>query len=118
VLTDALPTYALGAAVKVVFQAANPRNDLKLEATYAAVEKEGADASWTQMRDDEDWELLFEWKRTSKVLGHSEVTVTWDTSFTAEEGTYRIKYYGDSKRAVTGKITPFEGVSRVFKLTS
>ncbi|KAF2502657.1 Neutral/alkaline nonlysosomal ceramidase [Lophium mytilinum] len=116
VLTEASSSYALGSPVKVVFQAANPRNNLKLEATYAAVEKGGDDGSWTQVKNDEDWELLFEWKRTNSVLGYSEVTVTWDTSLTAEAGTYRIKYFGDSKAAFTGTISEFEGSSGVFTL--
>ena len=99
------------------FQGANPRNNLRLEGTYTAIEKQNSDGSWTQVRNDEDWELVYEWKRVNGLTGTSEVTISWDTSIRSPStGLYRIKYYGDSK-AVGGKITAFSGTSGVFKLT-
>jgi neutral ceramidase len=116
--------YRIGDIVSVTFIGANPRNNLRLEQTFAAVEvcdneprkscnKEGS--SWEPYRDDSDWSLIFHWEKTSEVLGTSEVRIVWETEEWAEPGTYRIRYFGDSK-AVGGTITPFEGVSGNFVL--
>ncbi|GKT90800.1 neutral/alkaline non-lysosomal ceramidase [Colletotrichum tofieldiae] len=86
---------------------------------YAAVEKlvidKGAIKKWEIVRDDNDWSLIFNWKRTSNVLATSEVEIVWETENDGEPGTYRFRYYGDSK-SLGGKITSFEGVSGQFKL--
>lgn len=73
--------------------------------------------AWKVVRDDGDWHLVFRWRRTSELLGTSEVDVTWETAAdpVAEPGRYRLRYFGDAK-GLTGKITPFEGVSGVFEL--
>ncbi|KAF2030251.1 neutral ceramidase precursor [Setomelanomma holmii] len=116
VTTDVSPTYTLGSTVRTVFVGANPRNNLRLEGTFAAIEKQGDDGTWSQVRNDEDWELVYQWKRVNGLTGTSDVTITWDTSLTAPaSGKYRIRYYGDAK-AVGGTITAFEGVSGVFTL--
>jgi neutral ceramidase len=71
---------------------------------------------WNRVRDDSDWELIFNWKKRSEILGTSEVEIVWETEGWTEAGQYRFKYYGDSK-AVGGTITAFEGVSGQFVLT-
>ncbi|PSN72218.1 neutral ceramidase precursor [Corynespora cassiicola Philippines] len=115
VQTDASASYARGARIAVTFVGANPRNNLRLEGTFAAVERQNG-GSWTQVKSDRDWELLYEWKRVNGLTGTSDVTITWDTSITSPApGTYRIRYYGDSK-AVGGTITAFQGTSRSFTL--
>jgi neutral ceramidase len=115
VTTDVSPSYSVGAIVQATFVGANPRNNLRLEGTFTAVEKQNADSTWTQVKNDEDWELVYQWKRVNGLLGTSDVTITWDTGLTRPAaGKYRIKYYGDSKAG--GKITAFEGTSGVFSL--
>ncbi|PNY27686.1 Neutral ceramidase [Tolypocladium capitatum] len=108
-------SYSLGAVVSATFQAANPRNNLRLEDTYAAIEQQGSDGTWSRVRDDNDWFLVFTWRRTNFILGYSEVDVTWETGGNAKAGTYRIKYYGDSKPLI-GSISSFEGTSNSFTL--
>ncbi|KAI0910005.1 Neutral/alkaline nonlysosomal ceramidase [Ustulina deusta] len=127
--------YQKGEPVTVKFVGANPRNDLRLEGSYAVVEKfvisttsaavggmadeqaqEAATPRWQVVRDDGDWHLVFRWRRVSELLGTSEVAVTWETVDPwAEAGMYRIKYFGNAK-SLGGKITAFEGVSGVFEL--
>lgn len=114
VRTQPEESYSLGDNVKVTFQGANPRNNLRLEETFVAIEKQDGD-EWTQVHDDSDWFLLYTWRRTDFTLGHSEVDVTWETGGNAEAGTYRVKYYGDAK-ALGGSITAFEGTSKGFDL--
>lgn len=114
---DVNTTYTKGALVAVTFVGANPRNNLRLEGTFTAVEKQNGDGTWTQVKNDKDWELLYEWKRVNGVLGTSDVTITWDTAVSSPAaGSYRIKYYGDSK-AVGGTISSFEGTSGTFSLS-
>ncbi|RYP76487.1 hypothetical protein DL771_001721 [Monosporascus sp. 5C6A] len=117
-------TYARGTVVSATFVGANPRNDLRLGGTFAAVEKRrdnsgsgDGNEEWVRVRDDSDWFLVYAWKRTNTLLGHSEVTISWETEPDAEPGTYRLRYYGDAKALVGGRITPFEGTSNSFTLT-
>lgn len=109
-------TYARGAVVNTTFVGANPRNNLRLEGTYAAVEKLDG-TTWTRVRDDSDWSLVFTWTRTNTILAYSDVTISWESETTANAGTYRVKYYGDWKNLLGGAITAFEGTSNSFTLT-
>ncbi|KAI1429789.1 Neutral/alkaline nonlysosomal ceramidase [Xylaria sp. FL1777] len=118
VTTQPSSTYARGAVINAVFVGANPRNNLRLEGTFAAIEQLSASGNtWTQVRDDTDWSLVYSWNRTNELLGYSDVTISWETELDATPGTYRIKYYGDSKALFTGAITAFTGTSNSFKLT-
>ncbi|KAI8631066.1 neutral/alkaline non-lysosomal ceramidase [Xylariaceae sp. FL1651] len=111
-------SYARGAVVNTTYVGANPRNNLRLEGTFAAIEKLGADGStWTQVRDDSDWSLVYTWTRTNEVLGYSSVVISWETELDAEPGTYRSRYYGDSKALLGGAITAFNGTSNSFTLS-
>ncbi|ETS82114.1 hypothetical protein PFICI_07116 [Pestalotiopsis fici W106-1] len=110
-----------GSSVSAVFVGANPRNNLRLERSYAVVEKlietEGSmKQKWQTVRDDSNWHLVFRWRRTSELLATSEVTVTWETEEWAEPGTYRLRYFGDAK-SLSGSLTEFEGVSGEFMLS-
>lgn len=116
VLMQPNPAYSIGDIVNVTFQAANPRNNLRQEQTFAAIEQQGSDGSWTQVRDDSDWFLVYTWRRTNFILGQSEVDITWETYGNAQPGTYRVKYYGDSKPLI-GSISSFTGTSNSFKLS-
>lgn len=120
---DVSTFYRVGNHVTATFVGANPRNNLRLEETYAAVEKltlgkDGRQA-WNTVRDDSDWSLLFTWKRTSDILATSEVEIVWETDWEnageVERGVYRLRYFGDWK-SLGGTITSFEGTSGAFTL--
>lgn len=115
VLTQPNSSYARGDVITAVFVGANPRNNLRLEGTFAAVEKADGD-SWMQVRSDVDWSLVYSWTRDDEVLGTSHVTLDWESELTADTGTYQIHYYGDWK-GLGGDITPFDGVSQSFTLS-
>ncbi|KAH7056057.1 neutral ceramidase precursor [Macrophomina phaseolina] len=115
VVTNVKSSYSAGDIIKATFVGANPRNNLRLEGTFAAVEKKNGD-TWTQVLNDQDWQLVYEWVRISGILGTSQVTITWETSEDTAAGTYRFRYYGDSK-AVGGTITPFNGTSAAFTIS-
>lgn len=144
VVKDVETSYASGDKISAIFVGANPRNNLRLGQTYAAVEREDEDTGvWERVRDDADWSVVFEWKRTSTALATSEVTISWETMWetgawrdeqksadgtqSAEKphtelmtrdgndlrGRYRLRYYGDAK-SLGGSITAFEGTSGEF----
>ncbi|OAA77231.1 neutral ceramidase precursor [Akanthomyces lecanii RCEF 1005] len=105
-----------GETVTARFVGANPRNNLRLEQTYAAVEHRAPGQEvWTTVRDDSDWALVFRWKRLSGLRGTSEVTLEWEVEDWARDGEYRLRYYGDAK-AFWGKITAFDGASSTFHI--
>lgn len=140
VLDDVNESYHAGDTIRATFVGANPRNNFRLGGTFAAVEMYNAETSaWEQVKDDGDWDLVYEWKRTSSALGTSEVTISWETKWETGDwradsnqkselphgdllvrdhglaGKYRLRYYGDSK-ALGGKITAFEGTSGEFTI--
>ncbi|KAI9778459.1 MAG: hypothetical protein M1839_008105 [Geoglossum umbratile] len=116
VITDVDPSYSKGSIASVTFVGANPRNNLRLEGTFVVVEKQNEDGSWTAVRDDNDWSLVYAWRRTGSVLRTSEVTVTWEVD--GAPGTYRFRYYGDSKAPFTGSISSFIGSSSTFSVSA
>ena len=115
--------YKPGDTVRATFVGANPRNDLRLERTFVAVEKiNPISGYWETVRDDSDWNLLYHWKRTNTLLGSSEVTVEWqieDDFYNVgnpqivEDGIYRLRYFGDFKNII-GTIEPFTGIGERF----
>lgn len=110
--------YNRGAIVQATFVGANPRNNLRLERTYAAVEKliiGPKGKVWTVIRDDRDWSLVFRWRRTNEVLATSEVEITWETDINDDKDVYRLRYFGDAK-SLGGTVTPFEGTTSSFML--
>lgn len=117
-LSQPASSYSRGDVVSATFQGANPRNNLRLDSTFAAVESMGADGVWRRVRDDQDWFLTYEWERTNFLLGYSEVTIRWETGEYDDgpaAGTYRLRYFGDS-RDLFGQLRQFEGVTDSFEL--
>lgn len=119
--------YRPGDTVRTSFVGANPRNNLRLESTFAAIERQNPETgTWEVVRTDNDWNLLFHWKRTNTILGNSEISIEWqieDDYYShgsprhLENGTYRMHYYGDS-RNVLGNIKRFEGIGEPFTVST
>lgn len=111
--------YISGQVVEVVFWSANPRNNLRRYGTFLEVQHYNASAaSWTTVFTDDDWCTKFLWDRPKGGLpSESTATIQWEIPAGAVPGRYRIKHYGDWK-ALAGKITAFEGVSREFMGTA
>ncbi|KAL6856503.1 Neutral/alkaline nonlysosomal ceramidase [Trichoderma novae-zelandiae] len=108
--------FAPGEQVTATFVGANPRNNLRLEQTYAAVEhRQPGETHWTIVRDDSDWGLIYRWKRSSLLRGTSSASVTWEIEAWTRPGEYRLCYFGDAK-SIDGEITAFEGRSAAFRV--
>lgn len=113
---DPSKQFTPGEVVQAQFVGANPRNNFRLEGTFAAVERfDSADGRWVQVRSDRDWFLVYRWRRVNTALGTSEVTIEWEIEPGTESGMYRLKYYGD-KKSLSGDIAAFEGTSGVFNV--
>jgi neutral ceramidase len=115
VLSQPSASYKIGAVINATFVAADPRNNLRLEDTYAAVQQLVSGA-WKTVRDDSDWFLVLTWTRDNSLTGSSHVVISWETESYATAGTYRIVYNGDS-RNLFGTITSFTGYSGNFTLS-
>ena len=100
-----------GQTISAAFVGANPRNDFRLESSFAYVQQQGSDGTWVNYKDDTDWELIFNWVRTNTALGYSTVTLQWIIPEGTPSGTYRFAYYGASKTPITGTINQFNGAS-------
>lgn len=117
VLSDVHPTYQPGQTARATFVGANPRNDLRLEQTYALVERQDEHGTWRSVRDDSDWDLVFAWQRENSVLGTSNVVISWEIEQEIDRGgRYRLRYFGAAKMPLTGKIVQFEGASGEFSI--
>ncbi|TEY86407.1 hypothetical protein BOTCAL_0009g00340 [Botryotinia calthae] len=111
-------SYKIGSVVNTTFVGANPRNNLRLEGTFTAVEQLGSNGNWTTVRNDNDWYLVYTWTRVNGLTGTSSVVVSWETGTGdgTKAGTYRVRYNGDSK-SILGKISAFTAVSNSFTLS-
>lgn len=118
VTTQPNASYSVGDVINATFVGANPRNNLRLEGTFTAIEQL-VGSTWTQIRDDADWSLVYTWTRTNTVLGYSEVVISWETKAdgNVSPGTYRIRYNGDNKLPILGTIEAFTGVSGSFTIS-
>ncbi|KAF8623397.1 hypothetical protein AX17_007435 [Amanita inopinata Kibby_2008] len=105
-------SYSAGDTVKVQFVGANPRNNLRLEKTFLAIDHM-VNGQWVTVRSDSHPSTIFKWTRTSTVLGTSAVYISWTIENGTTAGTYRISYFGDSKPPF-GSISSFSGFSSNF----
>ncbi|KAH8601598.1 Neutral/alkaline nonlysosomal ceramidase [Bisporella sp. PMI_857] len=119
VLVQPAATYKIGSVVNTTFVGANPRNNLRLEGTFTAVDQLVSGA-WKQIRSDYDWSLVYTWTRTNVITGESQVVVSWETGAIdgVGPGTYRVRYIGDRKVPILGTIVAFTATSSTFTLTN
>ncbi|KAJ7110586.1 Neutral/alkaline nonlysosomal ceramidase [Mycena epipterygia] len=104
--------YHAGDTVFAVFVGANPRNNLRLEGTYLTVDQL-ISGVWEAVKSDSHPSTIYRWTRESTLLGTSSVNVSWTIESDAAPGTYRIRYFGDSKPLI-GSISAFVGSSSNF----
>ncbi|CAK5273430.1 unnamed protein product [Mycena citricolor] len=113
VQTDVAGPYAAGQTPYAVFTGANPRNNLRLEQTFLYVDHLAANGSWTPVRSDSHPSTIYRWARVNGLTGTSTVNISWTVESGTPAGSYRFRYFGDSK-ALGGTITPFVGTSGTF----
>ncbi|EGI57362.1 Neutral ceramidase [Acromyrmex echinatior] len=104
-----------GDTILAIFVAGHPRNNLMTESTFLTVEQLGDDEVWIPVATDADWETKFQWKRTSIILGSSQMTITWKIPQDVKLGEYRIRHNG-YYRYVLGGVYPYYGVTNHFQV--
>ncbi|KAF7326382.1 Neutral ceramidase [Mycena venus] len=117
VLVDVVKTtaYHAGSTVLAQFVGANPRNNLRLEGTFLSVDQLVGGA-WKMVKTDSHPSTLYQWARTSTILGTSTVNISWTIESGTPAGTYRLRYFGDSKPLI-GSISAFTGTSSNFTVS-
>ncbi|XP_037084349.1 neutral ceramidase-like [Pollicipes pollicipes] len=90
-----------GQSVAAKFISGHPRNNPMTGKSFLEVLKQQQDGSWGVVATDASWETFFKWTRTNSVLGHSEVTCTWNIPADVDPGTYKIRHMGYHKPALS-----------------
>lgn len=99
----------------VTFVAGNPRNDLKTESSYFFVDRRQPNGTWVTIATDANWETRFIWRRTSFLLGFSEIDLYWEIPQNVESGVYRIRHEG-SQRGILFRPRSYRGNTRNFEI--
>ncbi|KAF7351861.1 hypothetical protein MVEN_01147500 [Mycena venus] len=113
--------YRAGETVFARFVGANPRasrfhNNLRLEGTFLAVDRLDSGV-WVMVRSDSHPSTIYQWERVSTILGTSSVNISWTIENDTPAGTYRLRYFGDSK-PLAGAISAFVGSSSDFTVVA
>jgi len=108
-------TFKAGQTVSAQFVGANPRNDLRLEGTFLSVEQL-VSGNWNAVRSDSHPSTIYRWVRTNGLIGTSTVNISWTIEPGTPSGTYRLRYFGDSKPFI-GSISSFTGTSSTFQVS-
>ncbi|KAF5353132.1 hypothetical protein D9758_008800 [Tetrapyrgos nigripes] len=108
--------YHAGDTVIAQFVGANPRNNLRLEGTFLNVDH-FVSGVWTPVKSDSHPSTIYRWERTSTITGTSTVNISWTIESGTPSGTYRLRYFGDSKPLI-GSISPFTGTSSNFTVAA
>lgn len=115
-----------GETVTAAFQSAHPRNDLRLQASYAYVERLNGAGQWTVFMEDRDPALRFVWKpdRPSAIpvdvapIGTSVAEVQWTIACNVPAGRYRLRHAASSRTSPAEAPQAFEGLSSPFDVGS
>lgn len=94
--------------VAAEFVTGHPKNNIRRNGTFAAVEMLNGDR-WLQIMDDGDLDVVFKWRRTLPTA-ECVARIEWTITDTIAPGTYRIIHYADA-RTLSGTHVPIEAVS-------
>ncbi|PKL39966.1 MAG: hypothetical protein CVV44_07030 [Spirochaetae bacterium HGW-Spirochaetae-1] len=110
--------YSRGNTASTVFWGGHPNNNLTIlsDESYLTVERLSDDESgqWLPVAHDWDPSTKYRWQRSGTAA--NLITIEWDIPVDAMPGTYRIRHTGYYKKALTGKILRYEGVTKEFSV--
>jgi neutral ceramidase len=104
--------YQPGQTVVVKFYGGNPKNNYRTMGTFLKVQQKTA-KGWQTIANDNDWDTTYHWQRDG--IAASIITIDWRIPKQQAAGTYRIVHDGNTK-AISGKISSYQGVSNDFKI--
>ncbi|MDO5693171.1 MAG: neutral/alkaline non-lysosomal ceramidase N-terminal domain-containing protein [Pseudomonadota bacterium] len=108
------PVYRRGEVASAVFWTGHPKNDLRQEGTFLQVQQRQPDGRWRTVRQDHDWDTVYQWKRVAGAW--SQATVSWRIGADVAPGTYRLLHHGNWKNGWTTAIHPLAGTSQPFEV--
>jgi len=107
-LTQPSRSYQKGEVATAVFRAAHPKNNLRTEDSFLAVQRY-ENGQWIDYLSDSDFETTYTWQRQG--AAYSKAIIDWRIADDTPDGTYRLTHYGDWKSGWTRKIKPYSGTS-------
>ncbi len=124
VMTQPPASVNAGERVVVEFVAGHPRNDLRLQESYAYVERLGADGGWHTVSEDRDPSLIYDWRAQiaqpaafENPLGSGgSAQVIWSVPRNTAAGTYRIRIAGGAK-VLSDAVQHYEATSEPFTVS-
>lgn len=123
-ITDAPEMVSPGDDITIEFVAGHPRNDMRIQQSYAQVERMAENGEWQIAIHDRDPRLLYHWDALipaqlpidPAIIGPSSARVVWQVPLNLPAGQYRIRYFGAAQASPLSELTPYEGSSREFTL--
>ncbi len=114
-----------GDVVSAEFQAGHPRNDMRIQASYAYAEREIGPDEWETVAHDRDPELLFVWKPLNPsplpidpaVVGASTAQIIWQLPRNLPAGRYRLRHEGAWQASELLGPEPYVGTSSTFDVS-
>ena len=135
-ITDVPATASRGTTVSAQFQTGHPRNDLKTGSSYAYVEKQQEDGSFSVYAADYNPDVRFVWQPTVPqflpsdplvtvpvqilagiINGTSKGEVQWSIPADAPSGIYRLRLEGSAKLSPISMNQEYSGVSSPFEVS-
>lgn len=109
-----------GEQIRVEFVAGHPRNDLRLQESYAYIERQLPSGEWEIVVEDRDPGLIYSWIARiqppaaveSPTSSDGIAAIEWTVPGNAPPGTYRVRTMGSSQ--ATGQVQEYQGVSEEF----
>ena len=97
--------------MKVSFWTGHPKNDLRTQNNYCAVQIRD-NGQWREITGDHDFNTQYYWERKN-FFGTSLAHCQWQIPLDAKKGKYRIVHHA-ATRSLIGVILSFEGKSSEF----
>jgi neutral ceramidase len=125
VVSDVPETAEAGQTVVAEFVAGHPRNDLRIQSSYAYVERQRDDGEWEVIATDRNPELIYDWRPLlpsplpidPPVIGPSTGAVIWQIPANTPAGTYRLRHEGAAQTAALVPAQEYSGTSSQFTIS-
>jgi neutral ceramidase len=123
VITQPTTQVSQGDTVTALFVAGHPRNNLRLQQSYAYIERQNTTGGWEVIVEDRDPSLIYAWLARNKPSAAGEYPISsdgngevqWAVPGSAIPGTYRVRVVGSSRSS--GALIPYEGISDNFVIS-
>ncbi|WP_083232720.1 neutral/alkaline non-lysosomal ceramidase N-terminal domain-containing protein [Endozoicomonas atrinae] len=102
----------VGEKIKAKFISGHPSTGYGANSLYVSIQKKAGD-QWQQVHTDMDWSTIIRWQENNDSM-HAHIS--WKVPLTTEQGTYRIKHFGNYRLA-KNKVEFFEAVSPTFSVS-